>query len=394
MRIGIDLTSIWRPATGNELLAIEMSRGLLRVDSKNEYVLFFSRQVHEALQAYIGPAEALLAPMSHELVTKHLWFDRALRTANLDYMHFPVFPPPWRLSCPMGWTLPDATPWLHPKTMKFKSRWYYKVVGGHAARTSRIIITDTEASRDDLIKYVNVQPHRVHVIYPGLRSIFVQRHDPSRFVSVRNRFGLPKEFILFVGTLEPRKNLSRILEAFSMLKATGSFEPALVIVGRKGWLYNPVFADIRRLNLVKDVFLTGYVSDDDLVNLYNMARLLVFPSIYEGFGFPSIEAMACGCPVVTSDRGAQFEITKGCAVHCDPESVKSIATAIHSAHHDEALRASLIGKGLRRATSFSWERYAREFLRVVHQSFDVPCNESTPDHFASREQSQAPVNAL
>ncbi|HZQ18947.1 MAG TPA: glycosyltransferase family 1 protein [Terriglobales bacterium] len=394
MRIGIDLTSIWRPATGNELLAIEMTHGLFRNDLKNEYVLFFSREVHKDFCAYIGRCEAIMAPMSHELLVKHTWFDGAVKAANLDYIHFPAFPPPWKLSCPMGWTLPDATPWLHSGTMKFKSRWYYKVVGGHAARTNRIVITDSEASRDDLIKYVNVPRERVHVIYPGLRSIFLGRHDSAAFESVRERLGVPREFILFVGTLEPRKNLSRILAAFSKLKTAGSFDPALVIVGRKGWLYNPVFAEIRRLDLTKHVHLTGYVSDDDLVNLYQMASLLVFPSIYEGFGFPAIEAMASRCPVVTSDRGAQFEVTQGCAVHCDPENVDSIAKAIQETHEDRRLRAKLIASGLRCASSFSWDRYAQEFLSVVHQSFNGVCSRSAHEHFASSEQMHAPVNTI
>ena len=347
-----------------------MSRSLLCTDTKNEYVLFFSRSVHMDFQAFTGQCEIVLAPVSHELLVKHMWLGEKARIAKLDYMHFPTFPPPWQLSCPMGWTLPDATPWLHPKTMKRTSCVYYKIVGGHAARSNRIVITDTEASRRDLIKYVKVNPERVHVIYPGLRPIFRQPNDSLDFEAVRARFGLPKDFILFVGTLEPRKNLSQIIAAFSRLKLTSSFSPALVIVGRPGWLYSPIFAEIRRLNLAKHVFLTGYVSDTDLVALYNMARLLIFPSIYEGFGLPAIEAMACGCPVVTSDRGAQYEVTRDCAVHCDPQNVLSIAEGIEKVHCDHAVRAKLTANGLRHARAFSWERYAKEFLKIVHQTFD------------------------
>src|ERR1700739_692234 len=129
MRIGIDLTSIWRQATGAEVVALAMTQALLRVDGENEYVLFFSRQVHPEFRKFAGQFDAVLAPLSHELFVKHLWMSRSVASAKLDYMHFPAFPPPWRLPCPMGWTLPDATPWLYPATMKLKSRLYYKTMG-------------------------------------------------------------------------------------------------------------------------------------------------------------------------------------------------------------------------------------------------------------------------
>ncbi len=185
------------------------------------------------------------------------------------------------------------------------------------------------------------------------------------FDPVRRRYGVPREFILFVGTLEPRKNLGRILEAFRLLKTEQHFGPDLVLVGRKGWLCDPIFSRLSTSTLSKDVHLTGYVSDHDLLALYKMARLLVFPSLYEGFGLPAIEAMACGCPVVTSNRGALQEVTAGCALHCDPESIRSIAEAVWRTHTDESLRRELISQGLQRAASFSWKRYGEQFLETL-----------------------------
>jgi glycosyltransferase involved in cell wall biosynthesis len=143
------------------------------------------------------------------------------------------------------------------------------------------------------------------------------------------------------------------------------FEPALVIVGRKGWLNAPIFEELRNQGLAQHVYLTGYVSDADLLVLYNMARLLVFPSLYEGFGLPCVEAMACGCPVVTSNRGALLEVTADCAVHCDPEDVTDIAEAIWRAQTDDGLREKLAANGFRRAASFSWTRYAEQFLEIL-----------------------------
>jgi glycosyltransferase involved in cell wall biosynthesis len=367
LRIGIDLTTIWRPATGTENLAIEMTQALLRTDQRNEYVLFFAREIHPKFAEFTKRFDTIVAGQSNELFLKNLWLPRAAAPAKLDYMHFPAFPPPWSFPCPTGWTLPDATPWLYPETMKLKSRWYYKVLGGRAVATSRFLITDTEASREDIVRHLGVRPERVHVIYPGLRSIFHFCHEAAAFESVRQRYRLPERFVLFVGTLEPRKNLRRILSAFRMLRTDRDFQPDLVIVGRKGWLYSPIFSELSRGGLARHVHVTGYVEDRDLVTLYNMARLLVFPSLYEGFGFPCIEAMACGCPVVTSSRGALQEVSAGSAAHADPENVTAIADAIWQVDSDEVLRQQLITKGLQRVVSFSWDRYAERFLNVLER---------------------------
>jgi glycosyltransferase involved in cell wall biosynthesis len=368
MRIGIDLTAIWRPATGMENVAIEMTRALLRADRNNEYILFFANEVHREFSEFVGCFRAVLVPRTHEVFLKNVWLTWSGEATKLDYMHFPIFPPPWRLPCPSGWTLPDATPWLYPKTMKLKSRWYYRVLGGRAVRTNCVLITDTEASRTDLIRELEVVPERIHVIYPGLKSIFRVHRDSGAFDRVRRLYSLPENFVLFVGTLEPRKNLLRLLSAFRMLKTQLGFEPALVIVGRKGWLNAPIFKELMNPALGRHVYLTGYVPDEHLVALYNMARLLIFPSLYEGFGLPCIEAMACGCPVVTSDRGALLEVTADCAVHCNPENVRSIADAILRTNHDEPLRERLIESGQRKATSFSWDHYADRFLHIVGQA--------------------------
>lgn len=382
MRIGVDLTSLWRPATGAENVAIEMVRALLQTDRHNEYTLFFSQSTHPAFNEFAGQYKVVVAPWCNEVLVKHAWLPRSAAFGNLDYMHFPVFPPPWTLPCISGWTLPDATPWLYPETMKLKSRLYFGILGKRSVKTTSLWITDTEASRRDLIHCVKVPKDRVHVIYPGRKLVFQRCLPPSEADRVVARYGVPRNFILFVGTLEPKKNLSRILSAFRVLKTSYQFQPALVIVGRKGWLYEPVIADIEQGGLAGQVYVTGYVSDEDLLVLYNMARLLVFPSIYEGFGLPAIEAMACGCPVVTSNRGALLEVTADAALHCDPENVMSIADAVWRTHTDDALRRELITKGLRRVNLFSWKKYAERFLELVMQtakeSSRTPCGKLGP----------------
>jgi len=365
MRIGIDLTALWRSATGMENVAIEMTRALLRRDLENRYVLFFGGSVHPKLEEFAGQFEAILAPRWHDAQLKVAWFPRAMAAAKLDYLHFPVFPPPWNCPCPSGWTAHDASPWLFPETMKFKSRWYFKILGKRAAKIGRVLITYTEAARRDLSECLRVRPESIHVIPPGVRSVFRQSRNPEARRSLRDFYRLPERFVLFVGTLEPRKNLPRILQAFRILRSQYHFEPALVIVGRKGWRLDGLFAELKKHELAQSVYLTGYVPDEHLVALYELASLLIFPSLYEGFGLPCIEAMACGCPVVTSDRGALYEVTRGCAMHSDPEDVAAIARAIWQVNADEPLREQLVANGLRHVATFSWDRSADQFFKIL-----------------------------
>lgn len=367
MRIGIDLTAIWRPSTGMEIVAIEMTKALLHADRKNDYVLFFAKEIHPALQEFEARFQAILSPRAHEVILKNMWFPLALRQVALDYLHFPVFPPPLWLSCTTGWTVPDATPWAYPETMKAASRRYFQILGGRAAKRAQLLVTDSEAAREDLVRHLRIPAERLHVLYPGVKPIFRVCRDTVAFEQVRRRYSLPEKFILFVGTLEPRKNLARLLQAFRILKTERHLAPDMVIVGRKGWMCDSIFSELSD-EIRKSVVITGYVPNDDLVALYNMASVLAFPSLYEGFGLPCVEAMACGCPIVTSNRGALLEVTGDCALHANPENVREIAEALWSVSENRVLREKLIERGLRRATAFSWTKYAGDFLTLVEQA--------------------------
>ena len=367
MRVGIDLTAVWRPTTGLETVAVEMSRAMMRLDQENEYVLFFSREVHSAFTEFEGCFEKVVLPFQNEAICKNILmpFLPAIRT--LDFLHFPVFPPPWWCACPHGWTMPDAAPWLYPETMKAKSRFYFKTLGQLAMRRCRLIVTDTNASKSDLLGVFGDRTENIRVIYPGTRPIFRQFRDAETLNRVRLKYSLPDEFILCVATLEPRKNLRTLIRSFAALKNEGNFKPSLVIVGRKGWLYDHLFSEVTSSNLRHEITFTGYVPDEDLLALYNLARVFVYPSLYEGFGLPCVEAMACGCPVVTSNRGALLEVTGNAALHAEPEDVRSLACAIKRACEDEAIRAQLIREGFERCRLFSWETYAEEMLKTVRE---------------------------
>src|SRR5208283_616126 len=348
MRVGVDLTAVWRPVTGLETVAIEMTRAMLRLDQNNEYVLFFSGGVHPAFVDFEGRFKKVVLPLQNEVVCKNVFMPFLPAIRALDFLHFPIFPPPWWCACPHGWTMPDAAPWLYPETMKTKSRLYFRALGQLAMRRCRMIITDTLASKSDLQAIFGNRAEKVRVIYPGMRTMFRRVRDADTFSRVRAKYSIPTEFVLCVATLEPRKNILGLIRAFAQLKGEGRFSPSLVIAGRKGWLYDHIFSEVPSAGLQDAVTFTGYVPDEDLLALYNMARVFVYPSFYEGFGLPCVEAMASGCPVVTSNRGALLEVTGDAALHAEPEDMNGLAQAIRRACEDEALREKLIRCGLER----------------------------------------------
>jgi glycosyltransferase involved in cell wall biosynthesis len=367
MHIGIDLTAIWRRETGVITVPIEIATRLLRIDTRNQYTLFFSKEIHPAFRELRGTFEPVISPFRHEVLCKNLWLPLLPQIRQLDYLHFFAFPPPWFCPCPHGWTFHDATAWLCPETMTKKSVLYTRLLGRRAVRTSQVLLTPTEAAAHDLIKYFPAAAGKIRVVSLGVRSVFTQPADEQRLEDIRRKYNLPPDFVLFVGTLEPRKNLAGALEAFAILKKRGHFSPSLVIVGRKGWLSAPIFADLAKSGLQDHIVLTGFVPDEDLAAIYRLARFLILVSFYEGFGLPPLEAMACGCPTLVSNRGALREVTGDAACHVNPESVDEIAEGMQRLYDDAALRAQLAQRGLERAGRFSWDRAAEQVADIFQE---------------------------
>jgi glycosyltransferase involved in cell wall biosynthesis len=211
-----------------------------------------------------------------------------------------------------------------------------------------------------------VSPEKVEVIYCGVDKAF--RPFPERKVaSFRQQRGLPEKIILFVGTIEPRKNLARLVEAYSHLRDRSV---KLVIGGARGWLYEEVFARVEELELTGDVLFPGYIPPDELPLWYNVAELFVYPSLYEGFGLPPLEAMACGTPVITSNVSSLPEVVGEAGLTVDPMDSEGLAETINQMLDDGALRQSMRERGLARASRFSWTKAARETVRVYRRALD------------------------
>jgi glycosyltransferase involved in cell wall biosynthesis len=259
------------------------------------------------------------------------------------------------------------------------------------------VVADSEATRRDLIHYCHISPDKIVVIYPGRNESLTPVRDPARLAAIRARYGLTNPYLLYIGTLHPRKNLVRLIQAFAILlrslplvppggQQNGSTEtnqPAceaegsslvsqlpvsglqLVLAGKKGWLHGEILSQIEELGLAEQVVLTGYVPDSDMAALLSGALAFAYPSLYEGFGFPVLEAMACGTPVVCSNRSSLIEVAGDAALLVDPLDTESLAITLRRVVTDGELRSRLVERGFRQIQRFSWQRCAQEVFQLL-----------------------------
>jgi glycosyltransferase involved in cell wall biosynthesis len=222
-------------------------------------------------------------------------------------------------------------------------------------------------SKQDIINFLGVPSEKITVIYEGRNPAYHPIDKAEAQTVCRNNWGLDNDFIFFISTIEPRKNIPTLLRAYRCLRDSYKRKEKLVLAGSKGWLFEEVDQTIHELGLENDVILIGRVQDADVNYLYNAANMLVFPSFYEGFGLPPLEAMACGTPVIVSKIKVMPEIVGDAALLVDPHDVEDLAIAMNRLLTDETLREELIVKGHKRADKFSWEKAARETLDVYHK---------------------------
>jgi glycosyltransferase involved in cell wall biosynthesis len=250
-------------------------------------------------------------------------------------------------------------------------RYLMRVVPRSLKRAARIL-ADSQATREDLVQLLGVPAEKVAVVYGGVEERFSPAPEPARDAELVERFGLSAPYILSLGTLEPRKNYVRLMRAYERAweEAGGDF-PELVIAGGKGWLYEEIFETHRALRVREHVHLLGFVEDRFLPALYRCAWLFVYPSLYEGFGLPPLEAMACGCPVTCSNAPSLPEVVGDAALLFDPMDEAAIAQALRRGVEDSQLRERLRAAGLARAAGFTWQKSAealiREYAQVMHE---------------------------
>ncbi len=260
-------------------------------------------------------------------------------------------------------TLHDLIFLRYPEYHLPYNRWYLTWAMPRYLRAAEVIITPSEWSKQDALKFYGLPEDKIKVIYEAAAPTFQPIADPARLDQIRHRYGLPEKFILHVGTIEPRKNLSRLLEAFQPLLADRP-QLKLVLIGKKGWLYESFFQHLTALGLQECVIFPGYVAEADLPAFYQLAEVFVYPSLYEGFGLPPLEAMACGAAVVSSRSSSLPEVVGEAGLLVEPTDTAALSRAIQRVLSDPALRLALSHQGLAQAQKFSWHKAVNELEQV------------------------------
>lgn len=258
-----------------------------------------------------------------------------------------------------------------PETVRKRTKDMLNIALKRSCKRADKIITISEFSKSEIMRYLGIREDKIVVMPCGVDFMkYHPNYADEEVVAITKKYGVPDDYLLYLGTLEPRKNITRLIHAYASLKETTSDLPKLVLAGRKGWMYDSIFEIVKELQIEEDVIFTGYIDPEDAPILMKGALAFLFPSIYEGFGMPPLEAMACGTPVLVSNVASLPEVVGDAAVLVDPLSVDSIREGIASLLHNEKLRYELSQKGIERAQTFTWEKSV-EVINEVFQDWDV-----------------------
>jgi glycosyltransferase involved in cell wall biosynthesis len=369
MRVGIYLVPLLDHVTGRERGMQGLLDALARLDGANDYYLFVRAGNRRLLQRPEPNFHTIVVRLP-SLPSRRLWQLGHLYLARwahrLDVIDLPESPMPGFLSERAVAMVHDITPVLFPSLLPRKGRLFYqKALTLGLKRLGRITVP-SQCTKDDLVMHLLADPAKVTVVSRGVDTRFQPARHFEPMAAVKRRYRLPDRFILYVGTLEPRKNLARLIGAYRRLREEG-VRHELVIAGGRGWLCDDVFEAAGRDGLGEHIVFTGHVGEDDLLALYQSADVFAYPSLYEGFGLPVLEAMACGVPVVCSDRASLPEAAGEAAVLVDPRDEPATAAALLRALRDDDLRRKMVARGLCQARAFTWERVARNFLSVYRE---------------------------
>ncbi len=370
MRVGINCRSFLKPNyTGIGRYAYNLVRCLSEIDKTNEYLLYVQKKLFDfRRKAPHFPADNFESKI--DLFNRGI--DRTL--GKIDIYHSP---------CPDFLKVNNAKIIVSIHDVIHRS--YSQ---GHTAQTLELtekkvqetikkaskIICCSKSTVDDLEEFYGIDRERMSLIYQGVdKEVFYPLEDRERkkAKALLKEKGVLKPFILFVGTIEPRKNLGNLLKAFASLKSQKKYSGNLVVIGQKGWRCNEILPLVDKLNLQDDVLFQGYLSNKELCYFYNLTDVFVLPSFYEGFGFPIVEAFSCGAPVITSNLSSCEEIAQEAAITINPEHPDAIAEAVYRIVKDSHLRKELIRHGLNRAEEFSFMKVAEETLEVYEEVYKL-----------------------
>ncbi|HEX4951212.1 MAG TPA: glycosyltransferase family 1 protein [Blastocatellia bacterium] len=366
MHIGIDAHAIGARQGGNETYIRNLLVALAELDQANQYTLYFSEaQAADAWRNRYANFQVRLLPPPTPLVRVPLALAFDLRRYPVDVLHVQYTAPPF-CPVPVVTTIHDLAFEHLPETFTRRGKTQLRLTVRRTARRAAHILTVSEYSRQDIIRTYGLSPDKITVTHNGCEVQYTPQPASSREAEeIRRKFGITQDYLLAVGSLQPRKNLIRLLRAYVALRQQHpDFQPQLVLVGRRLWLYEEVLREIRQQPFAADVIVTGYANEEDLPALYRSAIALVYPSLFEGFGLPPLEAMACGTPVITSNSSSLPEVVGDAALLVNPYEEAALSQAMWQIANDAALRLRLRQAGIKQAKQFTWHAAAEKTLAV------------------------------
>lgn len=338
---------------GSNIYSYELLWALSRLKSKNKIIIYLKERPLDDLPQKSDRWQYRIVRPKRFWTQFGLPLDLYFQRPQPDVFFTPGHYLPRWCPCPTVMAILDLGYIHFPEMFKKRDLWQLKQWTARSVKKAKKILTISQASKDAIIGHYGLNPERVVVTYLGLKVVEANRKTNLK------KYGVESGFILYVGTLQPRKNLGRLIEAFSQLKDQNL---KLVIVGKKGWLYKQIFKKVKDLSLTKRVIFTGYVPDEDLPTFYQNAQCFALVSLYEGFGLPILEAMHYGCPVVASNVSSLPEVVGNAGILVNPKDVNDITRGIKEVFRR---RDELVKKGLRQCRQFSWEKCAKQTLAVL-----------------------------
>lgn len=368
MKIAFDLRRIGNPGIGRYMKCLAES--VIAQAPEHEYLLILPPQSEHLV--YAPNAQKLCTGLKYYSFHEQFELPRILNRYKVDLLHSPHFLLPLMRPCPAVATIHDVIYLACPEDLpSLAGRLYYRTMMNACSRMATRIVTDSKHSKDEIIRYLHSDIEKLEVVYPAVDPFFQSGPDPAELASARSKFGIDRDYILCVGIYKPRKNHAGLLKAFQLLLRSGT-QSQLVIAGPMAEGEPVLRALAQELGITQHVIFTGFVNDADLRALYSGARVYVCPSLYEGFGFTVLEAMACGTPVVCSSSTSLPEVAGKAALYFDPHNPDEMAVQLSSAFSDDAVRASLIAAAGSNLLRFNWEETARQTIAAYHQALQLP----------------------
>jgi glycosyltransferase involved in cell wall biosynthesis len=378
MNIGLSIEHLHGKKTGVGQYGFNLALNLAKIDKDNKYFLFSPSPLDKCdvdrLSDYqnveVLDRNLLEKSIRNDVVLIPLWLHLCLpylcKKTGVDlYLNTGSIWPllPFRLAKRQVVFIHDVIPLLFPECYYRHTRYYYRLSRAIHLNTYDQILVNSETTKRDLVMHLGVPEEQIRVTLLAPDDRFVRVDEITKNQRARAKYGLPDSYLLFTGTLEPRKNITRLLKAYAHSRAREILK--LVITGKKGWLYEEVFETARKLNLQERVIFTGFVADDDLPSIYSMAKVFVYPSLYEGFGLPVLEAMACGVPVITSHVGSLREVAGEAAILVDPRDVEALTKSVDEVVFSPATHDRLCKASLAQAKKFTWKKTGQKTLDTI-----------------------------